>query len=194
MTVDPAITVTPAVTTVFRNVALWTATYTRFEQVEVTTVWQTAYAQCTIPVRQRDPPSHRALKNQSPAGRPAQNRGAAPNRNGRWGQKEKRASLERRSEPIHGLVKRGQDVPVVTFTDTNTVGWATVTATATAPALRVTDFITSYDNVVVTPSPVTIVAGESTARLVTFTLPQSTLYVDHYTVARVIETVAPVCT
>jgi hypothetical protein len=191
MTVDPQMTITPAATTVVRNVALWTATFTVLEPPSVSIVWKSVYATCTVPARQRDPPKHRVLKNPLPTARPAQ-KAVVPG--SKWGQKEKREFLDRRSERMHALAKRGQDVPVVTFTDTNTANWGTTTATATAPALYVTDFITSKVNVVVTPTPVTIIEGESTARLVTFTLPQSTRYINHYTVARVVKTVAPVCT
>jgi hypothetical protein len=95
---------------------------------------------------------------------------------------------------MHALVKRAQDVPVVTFTDTNTANWATTTVTDTAAALYVTSFVTDWDDVTVTPTPVTMIEGEPTARLVSFTLPQSTHYINHYTVARVIQTIVPTCT
>jgi hypothetical protein len=185
MTIDPATTITPAATTVIRTVAAWTATFTELMVPDVSTVWATAYAQCTIPARQRDPPAHRAL----PTAGPAQNKVVVPSN--RWGRKEKRALLERRQAR---LAKRGQDAPVVTFTDTNTANWGTTTITSTAAALVVTNFVTSWDDIVVTPTPVTIVDGESTARLVAFTLPQSTQYSTHYTVARVIKTLVPTCT
>jgi hypothetical protein len=196
MTVDPAMTITPSVATVTRDVAWRTVTSTDLEPPIVSTVWKSVLATCTVPARHQDLPFHRVLKKPLPtaAAAAAQNKGVAPppqNRNTPWGHKEKRAFLERRHER---LVKRAQDVPVVTYTVTNTADWGTTTSTATAPALVVTDFITSNDYVVVTPTPVTVVEGESTARMVTFTLPQSTKFVNHYTVARVVKTVAPVCT
>jgi hypothetical protein len=190
MTVDPEMTVTPPATTVVRTVAVWTATMTELLPPAVRVVWDTAYARCTVPVRVKDPLIHRPL----PTPGPALNKAVVPsNRNSQWGHKEKRGFLKRRDSK-HGLVKRAQDVPVVTFTDTNTANWGTTTVTDTAPALVVTDFVTTWDNVVVTPTPVTIVAGESTAPLVRVVLPQSTRYINHYTIARIIKTVVPTCT
>jgi hypothetical protein len=101
---------------------------------------------------------------------------------------EKLAFLAARSARLEkmgagALHKRAPDLATTTMTNTNTAQWPTVTKTFTASTGYVTIATTVTVNATITPSPVTVVAGQTTAAQVVVTAPASTRISTKYTMA-----------
>jgi hypothetical protein len=87
-----------------------------------------------------------------------------------------------------GLVKRAPDQPVITKTVEDVKLWPTITRTILAPTQYLTITTTNLVTSTVTPPPVTVLNGRTTAAQVVTTLPTSTRTVKQYTISWDIQT------
>lgn len=92
------------------------------------------------------------------------------------------AKREARLKAMGALEKRAPDEATITVTEADTAVWPTVTSTIFAPTQYSTVTSVLYVVSTMTPSPVVVYAGESTAQRVTVTVPVSTRLVTKYTV------------
>ncbi|KAJ9635074.1 hypothetical protein H2199_008560 [Coniosporium tulheliwenetii] len=81
------------------------------------------------------------------------------------------------------LNKRAPDTCIVTSTEENTALWGTTTITSYAPTSTVTIITDAVITQTVTPPPVTLYSGRTTASIVTITAPTPTRTRTRYTIA-----------
>ncbi|KAE9962098.1 hypothetical protein BLS_000827 [Venturia inaequalis] len=102
---------------------------------------------------------------------------------------ERLAWLQEREERLAmGLVKRAPDNQTVTWTDTNTAHYPTITTTSTLPAVTATITSTSIVTATITPAPIKVLGPATTLKGITITAPVPTRTIVRYAVATNIST------